>query len=81
MIEKVWKWFVEAVRETVALSWTLVGLLISYFTLTGAAQQITGLGIVITLTIWLLQLILEKMCSCNYICCGCSLHCKSYKFL
>ena len=53
MIEKVWKWFVEAVRETVALSWTLVGLLISYFTLTGAAQQITGLGIVITLTIWL----------------------------
>jgi|TARA_B100000214_G_C23971260_1_gene630282 hypothetical protein len=60
MIDKVWKWFVEAIRETVALSWTLVGLLISYFTLTGAAQQITGLGIVITLTIWLFTINFRK---------------------
>lgn len=60
MIEKIWKWFIEAIRETVGLSWTLVGLIISYFTLTGAAQRITGLGIVITLAIWLLTINFRK---------------------
>ena len=42
MINKLWKWFVEAIKETLNLSWTLVGLVIATLTLTGSAQQITG---------------------------------------
>jgi hypothetical protein len=56
MFDKLLKWFVEAFKETLALSWTLVGLIISYFTLTGSAQQITGLAMIVTLTIWLLTI-------------------------
>ena len=39
MIKKLWNWFVEAVKETLNLSWTLVGLVIATLTLTGSAQQ------------------------------------------
>ena len=51
MINKLWKWFVEAIKETLNLSWTLVGLVIATLTLTGSAQQVTGLATVITLVI------------------------------
>jgi len=51
-----WKWLVEAVKETLNLSWTLVGLIIATLTLTGQAQQITAMATVITLAIWLLTI-------------------------
>ena len=60
MIKKLKDWFIEAIRETVGLSWTLVGLIISYFTLTGAAQRITGMGIIITLAVWLVTINFRK---------------------
>ena len=44
------------------LSWTLVGLVIATLTLTGSAQQITGLNTIITLGIWLLTIDLEMIC-------------------
>ena len=56
MFKKLGSWLVKAVKETLALSWTLVGLIISYFTLTGSARDITGLALVITLSIWLLTI-------------------------
>ena len=56
MINKLWKWFVEAIKETLNLSWTLVGLVIATLTLAGSAQQITGLATLITLGIWLLTI-------------------------
>ena len=56
MIDKLWKWLVEAVKETLNLSWTLVGLIIATLTLTGQAQQITAMATVITLAIWLLTI-------------------------
>ena len=56
MIEKMWKWLVEAIRETLALSWTILGLVISYLTLSGQEATITGVGLIITLTIWLLTI-------------------------
>ena len=49
MINKLWSWLVEAIKETLNLSWTLVGLIIATLTLTSSAQQITGLATVITL--------------------------------
>ena len=60
MIEKIWSWFVQAIKETLNLSWTLVGLIIAALTLTGSAQQITGLATIITLIIWLLTISFRK---------------------
>ena len=56
MLNKLWKWFVEAIKETLNLSWTLVGLVIATLTLTGSAQQITGLATIVTLIIWLVTI-------------------------
>ena len=56
MFKKIWNWFVEIIKETLNLSWTLVGLIIATLTLTGSAQQITGLATVVTLVVWLLTM-------------------------
>jgi len=60
MINKLWKWFIEAIKETLNLSWTLVGLIIATLTLTGSARQITGVATIITLAIWLLTISFRK---------------------
>ena len=54
MFKKIWDWFITIIKETLNLSWTLVGLVIATLTLTGSAQQVTGLATLITLFIWLL---------------------------
>jgi|TARA_B100001094_G_C18083961_1_gene746751 hypothetical protein len=60
MIKKIGSWIVAAIKETLNLSWTLVGLVIATLTLTGTAQQVTGLATVITLAIWLLTISFRK---------------------
>ena len=60
MIKKLWSWFVQAIKETLNLSWTLVGLIIATLTLTGSARQITGLATIITLGIWLITIKFRK---------------------
>ena len=60
VIKKVWNWLIEIIKETLNLSWTLVGLVIATLTLTGSAQQITGLATIITLVIWLLTIGFRK---------------------
>ena len=60
MIKKLWAWFIAAIKETLNLSWTLVGLVIATLTLTGTAQQVTGLATVTTLAIWLLTISFRK---------------------
>jgi len=60
MIKKIWSWLVSIIKETLNLSWTLVGLVIATLTLTGSAQQVTGLATVITLAVWLLTIGFRK---------------------
>ena len=60
MIKKIWNWFIEIIKETLNLSWTLVGLVIATLTLTGSAQQVTGLATLITLVLWLLTIGFRK---------------------
>jgi hypothetical protein len=60
MIKKLWNWLIEAIRETLNLSWTLVGLIIATLTLSGSAQSITAIATVITLAIWLLTIGFRK---------------------
>ena len=56
MFKKIGNWIIDAIKETLNLSWTLVGLVIATLTLTGSAQQVTGLATIITLVIWLITL-------------------------
>ena len=60
MFKKIWNWFIEIIKETLNLSWTLVGLVIATLTLTGSAQQATGLATLITLAVWLLTIGFRK---------------------
>ena len=60
MFKKIWNWLIEIIKEPLNLSWTLVGLVIATLTLTGSAQQITGLATIITLVIWLLTIGFRK---------------------
>jgi hypothetical protein len=69
LVSKIYKWLIEAIKETLNLSWTLVGLIIATLTLTGSAQQITGLATVITLVIWGFVKEISMDC-CGNGCCG-----------
>ena len=60
MFKKIWDWLIEIIKETLNLSWTLVGLVIATLTLTGSAQQVTGLATLITLAVWLLTIGFRK---------------------
>ena len=60
MFKKIWAWLIEIIEETLNLSWTLVGLVIATLTLTGSAQQVTGLATLITLGVWLLTIGFRK---------------------
>ena len=60
MLKRIWSWFIEIIKETLNLSWTLVGLVIATLTLTGSAQQVTGLATLITLAVWLLTIGFRK---------------------
>jgi len=60
LINKLWSWLIQAVKETLNLLWTLSGLTIATLTLTGQAQQITAIATLITLAIWLLTIGFRK---------------------
>tara|TARA_B100001250_G_C19799390_1_gene790267 strand:+ start:266 stop:487 length:222 start_codon:yes stop_codon:yes gene_type:complete len=60
ILKNIYNWFIEIIKETLNLSWTLVGLVIATLTLTGSAQQVTGLATLITLIIWLLTIGFRK---------------------
>ena len=50
----------EAVKESIAQVWTLLGFFIAWLTLTGTAQQIVGVATVISTIIWLATIPLRK---------------------
>ena len=60
MVKKITSLIIAIIKETLNLSWTLGGLVIATLTLTGTAQQITGLATVITLVLWLLTMNFRK---------------------
>lgn len=60
VIKAVLNYFWEAVKESIAQVWTLLGFFIAWLTLTGTAQQIVGLATVISTVIWLATIPLRK---------------------
>jgi len=55
-IKKIIKFFVDMGKETIAQVFTILGFFIAWFTLTGTAQDIVGIAIVVSLVIWLVTI-------------------------
>ena len=50
------KWILDVVKESIAQIFTILGFFIAWFTLTGTAQDIVGIAIVISTIIWLVTI-------------------------
>ena len=50
------KWILDAIKESIAQIFTLLGFFIAWFTLTGSAQDIVGIAIIASIVIWLLTI-------------------------
>ena len=50
------KWLIDAIKESIAQIFTILGFFIAWFTLTGSAQDIVGIAIIISIAIWLLTI-------------------------
>ena len=50
------KWLVDAIKESIAQIFTILGFFIAWFTLTGSAQDIVGIAIIASIVIWLLTI-------------------------
>ena len=55
-IKAIIKWIVDVVKESIAQIFTLLGFFIAWFTLTGTAQDIVGIAIIVSTVIWLLTI-------------------------
>ncbi len=49
-------WLIDVFKESIAQIFTLLGFYIAWFTLTGSAQDIVGIAIIISTIIWLLTI-------------------------
>ena len=56
MLKVLGKWFIDAIKESIAQVFTLLGFFIAWFTLTGSAQDIVGIAIVVSIIIWLVTI-------------------------
>ena len=54
------KWLIDAVKESIAQIFTLLGFFIAWFTLTGSAQDIVGIAIIVSTAIWLLTIYIRE---------------------
>lgn len=60
IIKAILNYLWEAVKESIAQVWTLLGFFIAWLTLTGTAQQVVGVATLAATAIWLLTIPLRK---------------------
>jgi hypothetical protein len=60
IIKGFFNWIWEAIKESIAQVWTLLGFFIAWLTLTGTAQDVVGLATVAATIIWLVTIPLRK---------------------
>jgi uncharacterized membrane protein YkgB len=60
IIKGFFNWIWEAVKESIAQLWTLLGFFIAWLTLTGTAQDVVAVATVIVTVIWLVTIPLRK---------------------
>ena len=53
-------WFLDVFKESIAQIFTLLGFFIAWFTLTGSAQDIVGIAIIVSTIIWLITIRLRS---------------------
>ena len=56
MLKVLGKWLIDAIKESIAQIFPLLGFFIAWFTLTGTAQDIEGIAIVVSIIIWLVTI-------------------------
>ena len=56
LLKFVGKWIIDAIKESIAQIFTILGFFIAWFTLTGSAQDIVGIAIIASIVIWLLTI-------------------------
>jgi hypothetical protein len=60
IIKAILNYLWEAVKESIAQVWTLLGFFIAWLTLTGTAQQVVGVATIAATILWLLTIPLRK---------------------
>jgi hypothetical protein len=60
IIKGIGKWLLEAIKESIAQVFTLLGFFIAWLTLTGSARDIVGVAIVFSTFLWLVTIPLRK---------------------
>jgi len=60
LIKGFFNWIWEAVKESIAQVWTLLGFFIAWLTLTGTAQDVVGIATIAATIIWLVTIPLRK---------------------
>ena len=60
ILKYIGKWLVDAIKESIAQIFTLLGFFIAWFTLTGSAQDIVGIAIIVSTVIWLLTIYIRE---------------------
>ena len=60
IINAIFNYFWEAVKESIAQVWTLLGFFIAWLTLTGTAQQVVGVATLAATALWLATIPLRK---------------------
>ena len=54
------KWVIDAIKESIAQIFTILGFFIEWFTLTGSAQDIVGIAILVSIAVWLLTIYIRE---------------------
>ncbi|MEY4331618.1 MAG: hypothetical protein RLZZ196_356 [Bacteroidota bacterium] len=60
IIKGFFNWIWEAIKESIAQVWTLLGFFIAWLTLTGTAQDVVGIATIAATVIWLITIPLRK---------------------
>lgn len=59
-VKAVLKYTSEVIKESIAQIFTILGFFIAWLTMTGTAQQLTGMATVIAMFVWLATIPLRK---------------------
>ena len=60
ILKAILKYAVEVIKESIAQIFTVLGFFIAWLTMTGTAQQLTGIATIVALVIWLATIPLRK---------------------
>lgn len=60
IIKGLLNWVGEAIKESIAQVWTILGFFIAWLTLTGTAQDVVGIATIGATILWLITIPLRK---------------------